>query len=298
MRVGDVKASDFAAELTDSGIPIRCGPFVTNIVTTLANLAEPIRFLYDAFPIIRDTLVDFHVQLRGASGFFNQFRPKIEFSLDNRPFLSLPRRLALPLLEWGLNWCVYANAHQYFIIHAAAVQKGRATCILPGTSGSGKSTLTAALVSCGWRLLTDELAIIRLSDGQVLPLARPVSLKNESIDLIRAFAPDQCFGPLIRETPKGFMAHMKPPPDSVRRMNEAAAPNQIIFPSFSRGKDAVLSPCPKGRAFFRVAESSPNYGILGRDGFRVLADSVENCDCYEFSYSSLNDAVRTFDEFV
>ncbi len=299
MKVGDLKPGAFAAALAGAGVPIRCGPFVTRIVSKLPELAEPVQRLYGKFPIASNTLVDFHVRLHRAAGLYHRVRSHVVFSHDGeQAFQPAPRRLALPLLEWGLNWCVYTIAHQYLVIHAAAVQKGDTTCLLPAVSGSGKSTLTAALVSRGWRLLSDELAVLRLGDGNILPLARPISLKNESIDVIRAFAPDQVFGPLIKATPKGLMTHMKPPSESVRRMDDPAKPTHIIFPSYSAGTRAALSALEKSRAFFRAADCSTNYAILGRDGFDTLADCVDACDCYEFSYSSLDDAIRVFDDLV
>ncbi len=299
MKVGDLNPAAFAAALAGAGVPIRCGPFVTRIVSKLPEVAEPIQLLYNAFPIARDTVVDFHVRLRRAAGLYNFVRSHVVFSLDDeQAFRPSPRRLALPLLEWGLNWCVYMNAHQYLVIHAGAVHKGDTTCLLPAASGGGKSTLCAALVSRGWRLLSDELAILRLDDGKILPIARPIALKNESIDVIRAFAPDQVFGPLVSATPKGSMTHMKPPTESVLRIDEPATPTHIIFPSYRAGTKAALSAVEKSRAFFRAADSSPNYAILGRDGFHTLADCVEACDCYDFSYSSLDDAIRVFDDLV
>ncbi len=299
MKVGDLNPDAFAAALAGAGVPIRCGPFVNRIVSKLPELAEPIQLLYNEFPIARDTLVDFHVRLRRATGLYHRVRSHVVFSLDDeQAFRPFPRGLALPLLEWGLNWCVYMNAHQYLVIHAAAVQKGDTTCLLPGASGSGKSTLCAALVSRGWRLLSDELAVLQLGDGKVLPIARPISLKNESIEVIRAFAHDKVFSPLVRATPKGLMTYMKPPAESVRRIGEPATPTHIIFPSYRAETRAALSAVEKSRAFFCAADCSPNSASLGRDGFHTLADCVEACDCYDFSYSSLDDAIRVFDDLV
>jgi hypothetical protein len=41
-----------------------------------------------------------------------------------------------------------------------------------------------------------------------------------------------------------------------------------------------------------------NYTLLGLTGFEVLADVVDRCDCYDFSYSRLEDAVVVFDRLV
>ena len=108
-----------------------------------------------------------------------------------RHFNPLPAEQAFPLLEWGLNWCVATQCHQYLILHAAVLERGGRALIMPAPPGSGKSTLCAALVARGWRLFSDELALIEIGGGQIVPLPRPISLKNESIDrIISGFWPE------------------------------------------------------------------------------------------------------------
>lgn len=298
MKVGDLTLDDFAAQLTGAGVAIRTGPFITRIVSELAEIAEPVHLLYRDFPTSTDAYADFHVRLRRAAGLTRRIRRQIVFTLDNEPaYFPQPGRLGLPLLEWGMNWCIYQHAHQYLLTHAAVVQKGGATCLIPGESGAGKSTLCAALVSRGWRLLSDELSVLRPHDLMVLPIARPISLKNESIELIKAFAPGQKFGPEFGETRKGSIVHMKPPGPSVDRMDEPSNPTHIVFPSFAAGAKADLAPVSKGRAFFRIADCSLNYPILGHDGFQCLSRVIDECDCHDLRYSSLDDAVNIFDRF-
>ncbi|TVS00738.1 MAG: HprK-related kinase A [Rhodospirillales bacterium] len=288
-----------AGALADGGLVIRCGPFTTRIMSDLGELAEPIRLLYADFPLVDDALIDFHVSVRRCSGVYRRLRRHIVFLLDDEPALTPKvRRLALPLLEWGANWCIYRHAHQYLIVHAAVVEKKGVACLLPGTSGAGKSTLCAALVSRGWRLLSDELALLRPDSAEVLPAARPISLKNRSIALLRSFAPEQTFGPECSETPKGVVAHMRPPADSVARMDEPALPSRIIFPQWRQDSAPELWPVSKGRAFYRVADGSINYPTLGSDAFHQVANLVERCECFDFRYSALDDAVATFDTFV
>jgi hypothetical protein len=44
------------------------------------------------------------------------------------------------------------------------------------------------------------LALLDPQHGHAVALPRPISLKNESIDLIRSFAPQATFGPVVHET--------------------------------------------------------------------------------------------------
>jgi hypothetical protein len=197
-----------------------------------------------------------------------------------------------------MNWCVSHRAHSYLIIHAAVLERHGRAVLLPAPPGSGKSTLCAALVTRGWRLLSDEMTLVRLDDGAVLPLPRPVSLKNASIDVIRAFAPDAVFGPAVPETAKGTIAHLRPSPYSIAAADRVARPTHIVFPRYEAGAATQLTPLPKARMFMGVADNAFNYPILGATGFDALARLVDQCEGYDFRYSSLEQAMAVFDEFA
>ena len=129
-------------------------------------------------------------------------------------------------------------------------------------------------------------------------MPRPVSLKNASIDAIRAFAPGAAFGPVVRETTKGSVAHVRPPVDAVRRSSESALPARVVLPRFVAGAEARLEPLPKARAFMRLIDNAFNYNVHGRAGFDLLGELVDRCDCHEFSYGNLSDAVAVFERLA
>jgi HprK-related kinase A len=226
-------------------------------------------------------------------------RPQVEFDLEGMaPFRPLPLAQAFPMFEWVLNWCISSRAHRYLIIHAAVVEKNGRAVILPAPPGSGKSTLCAALVSAGWRLLSDELALVRLADGQLQPVPRPISLKNASIGVIRAFAPQSVFSPEVEDTVKGTIAHLKAPADSIERAQEPARPGWVIFPRYVAGAPAQLEPLAPARAFMRVAENGFNYSVLGAAGFRALGGLIDTVSSHEFSYGVLDEAIALFDRLA
>ena len=43
----------------------------------------------------------------------------------------------------------------------------------------------------------------------------------------------------------------------------------------------------------QLAESAFNYSLHGRRGFELLADLVQACGCYRFTYGDLDQATRT-----
>ncbi|MGB8276295.1 MAG: HprK-related kinase A [Alphaproteobacteria bacterium] len=296
MIVDSLTSGDFVARATTEGVTIRTGPFVNRILTAPPELARVVHFLYGDFPLVEDAPADFDVRVELAHGIRRLVRPTIAFFADGRaPFHPFPRRLSLPLLEWGLNWCIYGQPQRYLVFHAAAVERRGAALILPGDSGSGKSTLCAGLVARGWRLLSDELALLDLDTRTLIPIARPVSLKNESIEVMQAFAPDARLGPEFADTRKGRLKHMRPPADSVRRTAEPARPAWIAFPAFKPGAGNALAAVPKAEALMRVAEHALNRGPFGIPGFEAVAWLAESCGCYDLVYSSLDATVAAFE---
>jgi len=294
--VADLPVGRLAATLAGPGLRLRTGPVVTRIRSTVPEVLAGIALHYSQHPIEDDEgFADFHVQVRPPPSFRRWVAPQLFFDFDGMPpFRPLPRAQAFPMLEWGLNWCVSSHAHQYLIFHAAVVERGGRALILPAPPGSGKSTLCAGLVHRGWRLLSDELALLEPDTQALVPLARPVSLKNASIDVIRGFAADAGLGPIVKDTIKGAVAHMKPPVDSVRRAGEKALPRWIVWPRYEAGTVGRLTAWPKSRSFMRLAENAFNSSEHGRSGFETMAKLIDRCDCFEFVYGDLEQAATVF----
>ena len=41
-----------------------------------------------------------------------------------------------------------------------------------------------------------------------------------------------------------------------------------------------------------------NYSLLGRQGFDLNAGLIDACDCWDFEYSQLDEALRSFEGLV
>jgi HprK-related kinase A len=290
----------FRAALRGSGICLQTGAFVSRVRSAIPQVADNIWLLYADYPAhAGGAYADFCIHLKRPAGPRRWFRPQVHFDFDGlAPFRPLPLAQAFPMFEWVLNWCISSRAHRYLIIHAAVVEKNGRAAILPAPPGSGKSTLCAALVCRGWRLLSDELALVRLDDGLLQPVPRPVSLKNASIGVIRQFAPGAVFSPEVRDTEKGTIAHLKAPPESVARALQPARPAWVIFPRYVAGAPARLAPIAPARAFMRVAENCFNYSVLGAAGFHALGNLAGAVSSHEFSYGTLDEAIALFDELA
>jgi len=296
MKVSEFPIGELATRLRGPGLFLRTGPFICHVRSPIQSVAKGLHLLYADHTASTDTaFADFHVQLTRPNGLRRWLRPQVVFHFDDRiPFKPLPLDQAFPMLEWGLNWCVANHAHQYLVVHAAAVAKDDRAMIMPAPPGSGKSTLCAGLVARGWRLLSDELTLISVEDGLIAPLPRPVSLKNQSIAVMRRFAPHLSMTDECHDTAKGTVAHMGLPYDSIAHGDTPARPAWIVFPRYQPGADSLLVPRKKGETLLQVAENGFNYSILGRRAFDLLTATVDGCGCYDFTYSQLGEAIDLF----
>jgi HprK-related kinase A len=286
-------ADDFSQRLARGELPLRVGPYIYNIQSNLPAVAAGIATLYGDFRLADPgEFVDYNVALQ-CSGCLQRVRGKAEFLFDKKsPFDTIPAGQAYAFLEWGMNWCVSLHANEYLKLHAAAVSRGDTAIIMPGIPGAGKSTLCAALGLSGWRILSDEHAMIPLRTTEIVPLCRPVSLKNESIDVIKSFSANATFGPVSKETHKGVVVHMKADlhPDSHDTKSLQAA--AMIFPRYARDEPQRMSPRRRTDSFILAAYHSFNYSLLCEAGFEAMKTLIENIDCYDLVYHDLDWAVQ------
>ena len=300
MKIADLSAIEVASSLAGPGVRLRTGPAVLSIRSKLPEVAAGLTLHYAAHTLAEPSgFADFHVSVDHPAGLRRWYRPQVCFYFDgDSPFTPLPGNQGFPMLEWGMNWCVSSHFHRYLILHAAVLERDGRALILPAPSGSGKSTLCAGLVWRGWRLMSDELTLIDAQTGRVHAMPRPVSLKNASIDVIRGFAPQAVFGPVVHETTKGSVAHFRPPQEAVERADETALPAWVVLPRFSPGAPTQLVPLKPGRAVMSLIENAFNYHVHGAGGFQILTRMMGACQAFEFSYSRLDEAADCFDNMA
>lgn len=273
------------------------GGFSIGLRSTLPQITRGIGSMYADFPLVPDNqFTDFRIDIASPSLLRRYFRPQVNFNFDGkRPFKPLPLNQAFAMFEWGLNWVIANHAHRFAIVHAAAVEKNGRGFIFPGAPGSGKSTLCAALVCRGWRLLSDEMAMISLDDGLLWPIPRPISLKNASIEIIREFGTSVILGDIVADTAKGNVAHMRPPQTSVDAVHTPVNPYAIVFPTYRAGVITAFEQMSKAQTLIRLAENCFNYPVLGNAGFNALANAVDQSRCHTLVYSDLNDAIAALE---
>jgi HprK-related kinase A len=287
--------------IKNPGLRLRIGPLVVVVRSPIDIVRECVGLHYASHEVVTDEVFgDLHLTVRPPNGPRRWLKPTALFQFEETlAFQPLPTEQAFAMFEWGLNWAIAAHCHQYLIIHSAVVERNGGALLLPAPPGSGKSTLCAALVARGWRLLSDELALIDMETGQIVPLPRPISLKNQSIEVMRNFWPESSMSEVVHKTIKGSVVHVRPPAPSVRQSDVHASPRWIISPRFAAGQDARLEARSKSSAFMQLVENAFNYSTHGRVGFEALTGLVDQSECFEFTYDGeLDAAVGIFDELA
>jgi HprK-related kinase A len=291
--VGALSEIDFGRRLSGPGVGVRMGPFDIHMRIRVPGLAGPLYKLYRHYPWLDgERVFSTRVTMHAVRPLRSWGERKVRFLVDGRaPHEDMPFDHALAVLEWGINLVIAVRHQCYLMLHAAAVERGGNAMLLPASPGDGKTTLCAALAHRGWRLLSDEFGLIRPGRPCVLPLPRLMPLKNESIAVMRAFAPDAFVGPSIPGTRKGTVAHLRPPKESISRAGESAVPRWVVFPRWVGGSPLMLEPVARGEAFMQLATHAFNYEVLGEAAFEAVRGVIEQSDCYRLQYSDLEEAV-------
>lgn len=297
MILSEVPETELARRIGAEGLTLECGPFVVRVSSPIAAIPQGLGLLYADYPVLdNDAFADIHIRLVRHRRLGPLGAPQVVFDFDGeRPFSPLPLAHAWPCFEWALNWSIASSANYYLVLHAAVLERGGQALIMPGPPGSGKSTLCAALTARDWRLLSDELTLIDMECRGIVPVPRPISLKNQSIQIIRSYIPDGVLSRTVHYTAKGSVAHLKPQSSDVRRAGDNAKPGWIVFPTYVAGAAARLAPRSRADTVLELGNNSFNYHIQGQLGFETVADIVEASRCYDLEYGSLDDAIAAFE---
>jgi HprK-related kinase A len=300
VTVGDLSDAELCGLLRAQRFTLRIGPFLVRLRSVMSEVQAALALLYRAHEI--DTEADgahFVIRLDHPGLVRRFFRAQAQLTFDLRqPFIPLPASMAAPMLEAGLNWCIGNYAHQFLVIHSATLERGGRALLMPAPPGSGKSTLCAALVTRGWRLLSDEFALVDPTTGILVPVPRPIALKEGSIDVIARWAPDAVFGPSVVNNEDETVAYMQPPARSVRDSGLTCRAGWIVVPKYVAGADATTTPMTRARALMHLADNSFNYNFHGRVGFDRLVAIADQAPSVTLRYSRLDEGVDAVDRLA
>jgi HprK-related kinase A len=295
--LAEVQLPDLKHALAGNGVWMDVGAAVMRMQSDSAAFAAQLRVVYGQFPFMDYAdWADLHVKIHRPHGARRWIRPQVKFQCDGQdPFEPFPADSPLPLFEWGCNWMIGHRLNDLLLLHAGVVEKDGLALVLPATPGSGKSTLTAALSQSGWRLLSDEFGAFDPESGTFRAVLKPVALKNQSIDVIRRFAPQAVLGPEFPKTRKGTVAHLAPQRDAVERRHERARPGAVVLPRWQAGSPTRFEPLEEQVIFPALAFNAFNYSLLGAVGFQAAVRLVRQCPAWQLVYSDLYEALATIE---
>jgi HprK-related kinase A len=269
---------------------LQVGPVSFRIGSEWRRPVAQLRRLYAGYPE-PDGVCDFTVRLEAERVWRRWVRPSVAIRGDYVLPDAAPLPLALGLLaaEMGMNLQMALGQKRFLLLHAASVERDGRALLLTGHSGAGKSTLGALLGERGWRFMGDEFALLDLEDGRLRPFPRAVSLKNESLGLFERVDPAR-LGPVLTDTPKGTIRHLRPNAEAVERMGEPAKPVMILFPRFGRDLEPIVREVGAAEAFMRLTQASTNYVALGERGFGALTRFVGALPSRAIDYADTDQA--------
>lgn len=299
LRLSDCVKDEIESALRCGSLRLLLGDMTLKVSSSVPEFHAAFQVLYADHPVsLSGGAYDFDLGIEPPTFWRRWYRRNVTFEFSgDAPFQPMEVGHAHALFEWGLNWAIASYWHTQLIIHSAVLERHGSGVLLSATSGSGKSTLSAELMMQGWRLLSDELALIDSNLG-LSSLSRPVSLKNNSIDVIRARYPHATFGPLARDTHKGTIGHLRALLTSVDLNTVKATPRLIVFPRWKPSAELSVTPVDAGSAAMRLIDQAFNYSILGEEGFRRMVSLVKTAEAWEIEYSSLDDAHEALEDLV
>ena len=265
---------------------LELAPFKFHINTSSSHLYHQLSDLYPPEILIAndlDSIYDFKVSYKSR---FWQPGGSMAFQLGHQHFRYADPSLAVPMFEWGLNWCVATYQSRFLCIHAAVLEKNGAAVILPAPPGSGKSTLCAMMMLQGWRLLSDEHCMVDPHSGVIVPCVRPLSLKNNSLAVINRLFPDAGLYQKTEKTHKGTMAYLQPTAISWQNREVTAEPRLVIFPKFNAAVQGLSGyALTQSHLFMQLAVNSFNYSVMGQTGYDILCRLSSAVEGYCFEYN-------------
>lgn len=293
-RLADHAVRDVAAALARGHLVLHLGPFALALRTDNAAARDFLVSMYANCPVSldQDTMADFSLHVRPPNLLRRfvrrQVMPDPGFYF---PSVPLPPRMGPLALEMGMNMAVALQCFRFAIYHAAVVADETGAIVISANSGGGKSTLAAALMQENFRLLSDEFAIMQPGEPLLLPYPRPVSLKNASVDIVRAFAGNDAMSGVLHGTPKGTIGYRRARKSDIAAMHRPARGRLLLFPTFMEGAKAEVKPVEAGDAVMRFIAGSPNYHVLGEAAYTSLMAFADSIRAYDITYGNTADSV-------
>lgn len=181
-------------------------------------------------------------------------------------------------------------AERYLLVHAGAVAYGGQGILVPAASGSGKTTLIAALVAAGCEYLSDEVAVLDLITGRLLPFPKCLGIKAGGRRVLVGRYP-ALRGKALRHWINGEAVWLLPPPEAAW----PAAPvpvRHIVLPRYIPRTPPTMVPISRSTALAAVAAQCHRPQVHGAASVGGLVAVLRDADCHSMSTGDLGRSVE------
>lgn len=297
--VNSLHAADISPALRKGTFTLTLGPFAHLVKGPSHHLLPHLASMYGdcEASLEPSNVTEIMLRLRAPNVFRRFIRQQISpdpgFEV---PAVPLPISMVPLAFEMGLNLSVALKTCRFVTIHAGVVEKGGSAIIMSAASGGGKSTLSAALHGQGYNLFSDEFALMDLETAEVRSYPRPISLKQNSIPIVRELLGPDRISEVISDTPKGDIAYARVSNASLTSTQSSAPVKLILFPNFQVGAQAVARRLNPAEAVMRLVAASTNYSLLGEPAYRTMVSLVKGAQTYEITYGTTEESVRLVGE--
>lgn len=300
-RLENFSRGDLLEALRSGTFTLRIGPFSHLISGASEPLLDYLTDTYRDYPVeltpsdVTDVLLRLEAPNLLRRFVRRQISPNPGFKV---PAVPLPLRMAPLAFEMGLNLSVALKCCRFVNVHAGVVADEGGAIVMSAASGAGKSTLTAALLQHGYRLFSDEFALIGLDQPLLHPYPRPISLKQETIPVVRDMVGDSWISKTVTGTPKGNIAYYRAKASDLAQDQAPAKAKLVLFPKFEKGARPFAHQLNPAEAIMRLVPASTNYSLLGEPAFLALTGLLEGVRAYEITYGSTMDSLRLVEQIT
>ncbi|MCK0070426.1 HprK-related kinase A [Kordiimonas laminariae] len=299
--ISDLNRADVFSSLKEGQFELILGAFSARLASQSPELVD---FLFDVYRDVPANLelqevTDIALNVRPPNVFRKYLRPQVIPDPGFKvPAVPLPKKMAPLSLEMGMNLSVALKCCRFLTFHAGAVANENGGVLISGASGSGKSTLTTALMQEGYRLFSDEFGLLSLDKAEINPYPRPVSLKGNSISVVRDMVGAEWVSKSIMNTPKGEIAYRRARRSDIEQANVPAPVKLILFPSFAENISPRAKKLTKAETIMRLIESATNYKLLGEAAYKALTDMVVGAEAYDITYGDTEECMQMVRDFA
>ena len=223
---------------------------------------------------------------------------RYELFRDGDLLVASGSKRALPAarLLQEINHAVARSDAETVRLHAAAASDHRGTLVLPAAQEHGKSTLVAALVSRGWRYVSDEVVAVEVADPRrVRAFPRSISLDRGSWPLLPALEPT------VETAARPYLpSQWQVPVHRIGTVEDDPPPlTALVFPR--------LADDPDGTSASRLAPFEVLRRLLGccftvegtpSSNLRTLSNVAQTIPAYELPVDNLDTAVRAINDVL